>query len=429
MMENKLNLSDLFQELAEKSGLSKTAAETFAKAFFAQIEQGLLQDGIVKINGWGTFKAQWNEPRKSVNINTGEDIVIPGHTRITFTPEIEIKERINAPFAYLQPVVLGEAPLQEEETLEDTPQTTPDTPSRESDSVGDTLQKLSDDADEIKSLLCDINGADWMNSSDNLSEESLEETHTQVEEPIEEEKTEEVVHEPAECVVEATNDSVDAQVKVDNVPSVETPVEETTSIATPAEKQSSVPEEVLPRPKKGWKILLGTLCTLLLLLVGGYFYLTHRVEQWAKDKIETAQTDEVLETQLEETQEQVITLDESLETTPETSVDEDGPTPDPLAEEPQDALLTPPLTYDEFIDTVQLTEGSRLAWLAKKHYGDARFWVYIYAANQETLPNPNNIPVGTIIKLPKLPQELINPSDTNCIRLAKELHIKYTQKH
>lgn len=419
MSDNKMNLSDLFQELAMSCGISKASAELFAKAFFAQIEEGLLKDGMVKINNFGTFKAQWNEARKSVNINTGEEFIIPAHPRITFTPEQEIKDRINQPFAYLQPTPIG----REVEDIEEIAHTniTPEKENDTTESVGDTLQKLNDDADEIKALLCDINGADWM--SDN-KEQQDEEVPTEDITQEEKQETEEIA---TEIIKEEEKETAPQQEEKEVEEPVQPKVTETQVINTPQREETpdNIPDKTNTPQKKSnfWKITFSITAALCLLVVGVYVYLTHRVEQWAEKKIASA-------TLIEDTPTTETELREDTLTTAD-STTADSITHTLTAETTQEAVETTtdaPLTYHKFIDTVQLTEGSRLAWLAKKYYGSAYFWVYIYEANKEQLPNPNDIPVGTTINIPKLPQELIDPTNEECISKAKELQNKILNK-
>lgn len=98
-MEKKINLSQLADLLAQAGGMSKTASEQFVKSFFDIISQNVLNEGQVKVKGLGTFKLLQMEDRESVNVNTGERFTIEGHQKISFTPDSELKERINKPFA------------------------------------------------------------------------------------------------------------------------------------------------------------------------------------------------------------------------------------------------------------------------------------------------------------------------------------------
>ena len=102
-MNEKLNIQDLIDLLAEKHGMSKKDADSFVKEFFLLVEESLEKDKYVKIKGLGTFKLIDVESRESVNVNTGERIEIQGHTKVTFTPEPSLKEVINRPFSDLVP--------------------------------------------------------------------------------------------------------------------------------------------------------------------------------------------------------------------------------------------------------------------------------------------------------------------------------------
>ena len=98
-MDKKFNLSQLADLLAQAGGMTKSASEQFVKNFFDIISQNVIADGMVKVKGLGTFKLLQMEDRESVNVNTGERFTIEGHQKISFTPDADLKERINKPFA------------------------------------------------------------------------------------------------------------------------------------------------------------------------------------------------------------------------------------------------------------------------------------------------------------------------------------------
>ena len=112
-MDAKLNQSDLISLLAKGSNISVAKAELFTKNFFDLIIEGLEQDGIVKINGLGTFKITDVASRDSVNVNTGEKIEIKGHKKLTFIPADTLKEEVNQPFAMFEPVEVDDTYLPE----------------------------------------------------------------------------------------------------------------------------------------------------------------------------------------------------------------------------------------------------------------------------------------------------------------------------
>lgn len=117
-MSDKLNHSDLSALLAKEAKISGAKAEFFTKAMFELIIEGLEQDGIVKINGLGTFRITDVADRSSVNVNTGEKIEIKGHKKITFLPADTLKESVNQPFAMFEPVEVDENYKDEDDSAE-----------------------------------------------------------------------------------------------------------------------------------------------------------------------------------------------------------------------------------------------------------------------------------------------------------------------
>ena len=101
-MNEKLNIQDLIDLLAEKHGMSKKNADSFVKEFFQLIEEALEKDKYVKVKGLGAFKLIDVESRESVNVNTGERFEIQGHTKVSFTPEPALKDLINKPFSHIE---------------------------------------------------------------------------------------------------------------------------------------------------------------------------------------------------------------------------------------------------------------------------------------------------------------------------------------
>ena len=94
----------------------------------------------------------------------------------------------------------------------------------------------------------------------------------------------------------------------------------------------------------------------------------------------------------------------------------DGTEPETLqTDEPEQRV------YEDFLGTITLNKGSRLAHLARKYYGSPYFWVYLYEANKEVIPNPNVIPNGTKIRIPNLPPSMVDPNDPKAIERAKQI--------
>lgn len=102
----KTSLQAIVAVIAERYGLKSSEAAAFVNAFFEQIQAGLEQDRLVKVRGLGTFKVQAVKSRESVNVNTGERVVIGGHEKMAFTPDNAMKELVNRPFADFETVVI-----------------------------------------------------------------------------------------------------------------------------------------------------------------------------------------------------------------------------------------------------------------------------------------------------------------------------------
>ena len=105
---SKISLSDLAQRLAEKSGISQQDAEQFIRKMFDVANEGLQSDKLVKMKWLGTFKVMAVKDRESVDVNTGERIIIEGRDKISFTPDNILKEIVNKPFAQFETVVVND---------------------------------------------------------------------------------------------------------------------------------------------------------------------------------------------------------------------------------------------------------------------------------------------------------------------------------
>lgn len=99
---------DLTRDVIAKYGLDKEAAERFVQQMFAVLREGIEREKNVKVKSLGTFKITSVNARESVDVNTGERIVIEGRNKITFTPDEVLRDRVNSPFAQFETVVLNE---------------------------------------------------------------------------------------------------------------------------------------------------------------------------------------------------------------------------------------------------------------------------------------------------------------------------------
>lgn len=105
---SKIGIAELATVLMEKHGLKRTEAELFIRQFVVVVNESLTNDKIAKIKSLGTFKVTAVSPRKSVDVNTGEAIIIDGRDKITFTADAAMRDLVNAPFAQFETVVIND---------------------------------------------------------------------------------------------------------------------------------------------------------------------------------------------------------------------------------------------------------------------------------------------------------------------------------
>ncbi|HEY6915471.1 MAG TPA: HU family DNA-binding protein [Paludibacter sp.] len=448
MNKEKISSQEIIDLVSSKASVSKRAAEEFLKVMIATIEEALLAGDVVKIKNFGTFKLQWNEPRKSVNVQTGEEIILPGYHKVTFTPEASLKDIVNEPFAHLEPVQLDG----ENEFV---------IPEKKEEEVLYPLRIFTEQASEIKDLLSEINA---LSSTPKRKENPInkeiivkdyfdvEEQHSKAAEvviPVEKVEMPEPEIEPE---IGSDIKTELSEVEVSEEPVFEVPEVQRENVYVPEsiepvfEKESDSIFESTPflmglkpgRKRRRW-LWVGVVTLLLAVCVGLYmffppanklgnnaFELTKNELSYVKDvsiprllnSVKKFFSPELRKIPVTETV--VIPKDTAVADTDTVEV-----------QEPVDSLqllFDNPRVYTEFIGSEQINAGSRLTIMSKKYYGTKDFWVYIYEANKERIQNPDNIEMGTLIRIPKLDPRLIDASNPRCIQKALELHDKYVKK-
>lgn len=341
MAEDKLTITELKKTISKQMSLPEEKASSFLAALVPAIMEGLRTDQQVRISGLGTFKLVRIAPRKSVNVNTGESIILDGYNKVTFVPESYIREQINEPFADLEAVRVDEngQPLDPQSTLPGI----------------DPRARFDEQADEIKSILAEL---------DTVAEPKKE-AKKEVKEPKEPEapKAEEAA--PAPKSKKSAKKSAEKKVA---------PV-------APAEPEQQ------PGRFRGWVVALITVLVLLIMLVAGYFVLVNKLESWANKLGAQQEEEEMLEAEEEA---------EMLEIEPLLPIDSVAVQADSLTVQ-EDTTYEPTILG---IETVQA--GSRLAQIARRYYGDPNKWTVIYEENKSVIKDPNNLQAGTKLRIPKL---------------------------
>lgn len=398
-MNNRLSIQDLALILSEQTGKSTEEALRFLQEFIAVVSEGVYNDKLVKVKGLGTFKIIRVEERASVSVNSGERFVIPSHYKFTFTPDKELKELVNKPFSLFDTVELNE-----EVDFSDV------------DVSAETsgAEEAADDSSE--EIL-----------PDGIPEQAIEAPQT----PEPEVKPEPAVEEEAAPQEEAkaepeaeTETTPEPEVEAEPEPKAEaetTPQEEAQAEPKPAEPVSSVSgykEYRRKRRRSTSRKLLFPIACLFVVIVLGIVYIvclsgrTTVNKNWEPPMAEVGNP----------------TPEAGMNPVP---ADSTGVTPPDSASLAADSVVAEPPVVEEnqpeetpksdILALVTIKAGDRLASFAKQYYGHKFFWVYIYQYNQDIISDPNNIPIGTELRIPDPGLYGIDATDRSSIDKAAAL--------
>lgn len=411
----KFTNSNILSVFRKQMGISKADETAFVEAFQSIFEEALLRDKVLKISGLGTFKLIPVESRKSVNVNTGEEIEIAGHYKLTFTPDVTLKDRVNEPLAHLETVELDadvvenpKVEIEVHDTVSLKIEQSADYFALQEEKVQiqeDPLQKLTEQALELKDILADIQGLSVVESvlsdSSDLSDKS---------------------------------DSSDNS----NQSSQSTSIQETPKQSEPISARDIIAEinreDSAPNNKnsKLWiwiAVFLGLSIIALLVYQNRDFFVSSEEVVETVDEVvvveESSEASEIDFSDASDASDASAPSDSSDMSDLSDSSDFSG---NPLYSNRFSDLFNIKREYTEFIDTVTLNEGSRLTWISLKQYGHRDYWVYIYEANRDIVKNPNAIKIGTKLRIPKLVPELIDATNPETIEYARYLHDIYVKK-
>ena len=605
---DEVNLKSLVDVFASKAKITKKEANAFVKAFQNIFIDALSKDKVLKITGLGSFKVTLVNERSSVDVNTGKPIKINSHYKIVFTPDSELKNIVNSPFAHLDTIIIDDVvdmsdgevnidtlsqdlknlsanhtvssipPVDEVKTDVQLIKT-----DNEADKVESPLEKLAEQALEIKSLLADIQGlgsdgqntttdiipdpdsnSESENQPDTLPNSESEiypdtvvnsenkitheiEIYPDIEKDSQTETSDresvisatentaqedimsdvEIVSKPEnsaeeELVLETdtiTNDEIESEAEnvsetensakeeiesdaekvqqIDSAAQKETVLdaekkleleretepkttlegennpklemepevgntsecenvnnsselkeEKNNSNSPDAEMLLAIRKEYQRKRRRRVAIILSILAIVLILasaLALDFYY-----NGFVKQRFDTIiamnktpdddvndidKTDKLHHDNDNNVQESVVlTNDTSVEIVDTLQYNEQDTAfddaPDTKAETSieQTDIFNTPRVYTRFLDTIQMPKDSRLTLISLKYYGHRDFWVYIYEANQSRIPNPNVIVPGTTLYIPKLNGALIDKSNPEAIKYARELHDKFVKK-
>ncbi|MCR4619154.1 MAG: HU family DNA-binding protein [Paludibacteraceae bacterium] len=417
-MADKKSILELSERIAQESGVSKEEVDRFLRSFVKELSEGILSDGQVKVRGIGTFKIQWNEPRKSVDVRTGAETIIAGHNKLVYAADGDMKEQVND----IAPKVIATT----ERKIE-------------TENV-DPAQRLHEQATEISMLLKGLEG-----------------------EPSKSEENETVAVAANEQVEPIVSDSTSSDEKV----------QEGSLVGAYDMGDRELPVE---GSRRGYKVVEWLLIVLFIIaLIGVLVYIersNHIFSDFAKNeyaalkewnenrKAENAKQeaidaakeeqdrlsklsqeradsvgdvvgDSVINAQKAEEQEetvdsgtvvastngekwssaaeQVSALSQSMK-----QIKEDS------EKKKEEAAKRKRLEKQGLIGQEKLTKGKHLTDLALTYYGHKDFWIYIYEANKDRMPNPNDIKIGTMVNIPKVDETDVDATNPQALEKARE---------
>ena len=367
IMADKLSWTELRKAIATRAGVSEKKAGVFLGAIQAQLVEALKTEKQVKINGLGTFRVQAVAPRKSVNVTTGEDILIEGYNKLAFTPEAGVKELVEK----------GASPLPSPEGKGD---------------LIDPIQKLGAQAEEIVDILGELG------QSPKASTEP----------------------EPEPVVVPEPEPEPEPVVVPEPVKEPEPEPEYEPIIVHEPEKKK--------KKSHFWRDTLICMLVLIAMLAAGYFFLRQELSDIIRSFIKPTQTEQVAEQPkvvAQEAEEPVVDeTDAEKELIPEGELSQDEILAEFLAASEEEAKEVREEEKEEeqggLLATEAIREGSRLTWISKRYYGSKVYWPYIYNANRDVISNPSHIDVGTPIRIPKLTQAQLDTTTTAFKQLREE---------
>ena len=419
-MNQKITFPELIELLARKQKCSKRDAENFLRELVQLMTDVISSGESLRINSLGTFKSVWVEARASVNVQTGEPYLIPGHYKLSFTPTKQVRDIINEPFACFTVEVLPddapilqenidematqEAPeltvavgcvvteeknkeveLSQEERVEEHAQECVQTP------IEETIVEENTDEIRLETSLPEIDEVQQENEEQPIAKDNtdvVEETESEITQNIEEKSP------IAEIIDETVEEEVQTRPYTEGDVSDENETQNSLYEETNAEENKSSYRKGL------WTGILVATTIFAATMILLYLYFTRYSEYAMKDEPR-----------------QVVAIDTVHDTL--IVVDTVATEQDTLAVDTNvlvDAVLPTQTVYATQVDTIR--SGVFLTNISLRHYGHKAFWVYIYEENKDIISNPDLIPIGTVVTIPPAEKYGINPSDTVAVNKA-----------
>lgn len=394
----KVTLAGLTARLSVRTGDTKRQTEDFLRELFALISDELEKGESVKVPGLGVFKSIEVEARKSVNVNTGEETMIPGHRKIVYMASKELSATVNEPFSMFQTIELTDEAVTELEGAEA--------------------------AEPEREAVCDVPFASTVYE--------LEEPEVIAEPELERESApeaaSELIPEQPEAFQPASEESPDSDDDTKDLNDLRD-TKDLKDSKDLTDSDISEGSEVPDIPKKrfwpGFLIGFAAACLIAFVAVWALFQYGVLSSERLAGAEPKAESEAIAATS--------VSAGVPAEV-PSVEPDKSKAEPEPAAKEPEvqkpevqksvsETEAEPPVPTQpsdkKVYDTI--TKTRYLTTMAKDHYGNYHLWPYIYKENEKILGHPDRIRPGTKVVVPPLSKYGVNPDNKADIDKAKKL--------
>lgn len=415
-MNDKINIQDIVDVLAEKNSMTKKDADIFVRSMFDLIEDSLEKDRYIKVKGLGTFKLIDVDERESINVNTGERFRIEGHSKIVFTPDSSLKDIINKPFSHFETVILNEGVDLKDVKEENTP--VENTPIKEGDSNNQVIQEESEDpvstkepikeevvnndttevSQEIKDKIGSEENEEQTENIERLKSASPQSPQNHIQEPNEAEQ--ENVQQPDSLKEDKENTD---ESTIEKTPFIKDETTTSKKVVDSKPATSSLNEHTLKAMKEEEKsshkaifIIIGVTVVLVGLIVWFALDMQNKqntistkpiVEQKVNPQLNKAKSD---------------TLNIAGKDSAAIQVNGQAVNLDDMNPKTQNLNFRKKYVTDGTMDEHVMEKGESLSDVSKKYYGTTLLVRYICEYNKDIIKNPDVISDGITLKIPRL---------------------------
>ena len=422
-MNEKITLPTLVSLLADKTGKQKKQCEDFLREFFNTLVDAMEAGENVRIKSLGTFKVVAVEPRKSVNVNTGEQMEIPGHNKIVFVPAKELAEEVNAPFAMFESIEIPDNALED--------------PLLSSESVS-AAQAEEDPL--LSSAISDPSESEAQAEEDPLPSSAISDQTVSAAQAEEDPLLSSAISDQTVSAAQAAEDPLpssaisDQTVSAAQAAGFPEPDEDSDENEQEFEIENESGLDSFPivsqlneehtETRRNYRFLLGfacgVACAAVICLCAYLFFFEKWVATVSEEKNTEVSVQAETSGQLTDADVRQVPKPDVLDSDKKDLIEaSDADSKNEQMAKTEQTAEVPTRPSDEPVyDTI--TKTRYLTTMAKEHYGNYNLWPYIYEENKAILGHPDRIRPGTKVIVPPLSKYGINPSDPDDIAKAKK---------